>query len=209
MATELVMRAHDRVQLSKLVSGALRHFPQALGLKLDEEGFVSIEELVKAVRKREGYEWVRAEHIIALAQTDSKGRFEISGEKIRARYGHSLPVKICYPEAYPDTPLYHGTSSSNLESIKRLGLLPMKRRFVHLTSSFEDAAARASIHKDPVVLVIDPGRLKGRVKLYKAGRNVYVAPCVPPNSIVGVTPLSAVQRKGGAEWSKLPSSEQA
>lgn len=191
MAAELVISAHDRVRLSKLMSGVLRHFPQALGLKLDDEGFLSIGELAEALRRREGYEWVRAEHIIALAQTDPKGRFEISGCRIRARYGHSLPVRIRYPEAYPDTLLYHGTSLSNLESIEREGLLPMKRRFVHLTSSFEDAAARASIHRDPVVLVIDPSRLKGRVKLYRASKSVFVAPCVPPDSIRGVVPLSA------------------
>lgn len=177
--------------MSKLISGALRHFPGALGLRLDEEGFVSIETLAEAIKRREGYEWVLKEHIIALAQTDPKGRFEISEGKIRARYGHSIPVKIHYPEAYPDTFLYHGTSFFNLKSIRRLGILPMKRRFVHLTTNFEDAASRARSWRDPVVLVIDPKKLKGKVNLYKAGRDVYVAPHVPPDSVVSVISLGA------------------
>jgi len=201
VATELLIRAADRVRLSKLISGVLRHFPGKLGLTLDKEGFVSLEALAEAVRKREGYEWVRVEHIVALAQADPKGRFEISGGRIRARYGHSVPVRIRYPEAYPNALLYHGTSLSKLDSIMRRGLLPMRRRFVHLTAVFEDAAARARIHSDPVVLVIDPQTMKGRVKLFHAGKHVYVAPYVPPDSIVDVIRLcrNSAPTTGGPE----------
>lgn len=183
------MRAEERVKLSKMVSGVLRLFPDAVGLALDEEGFVSVGALAKAIGRRKGYERVSPEHIIALAQTDPKGRFEIREGRIRARYGHSVPVRIRYPEAYPDTLLYHGTSVSRLDSIMKRGLLPMRRRFVHLTASFEDAAARARIHSDPVVLVIDPRTVKGRTKLFRASWSTYVAPFVPLESIIEVIPL--------------------
>jgi len=187
--TIMLMGAAERVRLSKLVSGALRHFPHALGLELDAEGFVSVGRLVEAIRSRGGYEWVTEEHVVALAQLDPKGRFELRDGRIRARYGHSVRVSIGYPEEYPSSPLYHGTSKTNLPSIFKLGLLPGRRLFVHLSASFEDAAARARIHRDPVVLVVDPARLRGRSKLYRASERVYLSPRVPPDCIVGVVEL--------------------
>ncbi len=188
-AAELLMGAGERVRLSRLVSGALRHFPHALNLRLDEEGFVDLGELAEAVRRRPGYEWVRREHLLALAALDPKGRFEVRGGRIRARYGHSVRVRVSYAEEYPGAPLYHGTSASRLPSIMRRGLIPMRRLFVHLTTSFEDAAARARRHPDPVVLVIDPQRMRGRVPLYRASGRVYVAPRVPPDCIARVVDL--------------------
>lgn len=36
--------------------------------------------------------------IIALIQSDSKQRYEISGDRVRARYGHSVDVDLDHPE---------------------------------------------------------------------------------------------------------------
>lgn len=182
----LLFGAVERIKLSKLVSGILRHFHQALGVKLDAEGFAGVSDLAKAVSEREGCEWVRPEHIVALALLDPKGRFELRGGRLRARYGHSVQVRIEYPEEYPETPLYHGTSKSKLPSILRRGLLPMGRLFVHLSTDPTDAAHRAARFPDPVVLVIDPRRMRGRAKLYRASAKVYVAKLVPPECIVAV-----------------------
>lgn len=182
----LLLGAAERVKLSKLVSGILRHFHQALGVELDVEGFAGVSDLAKAVSGREGYEWVRTEHIVALALLDPKGRFELRGDRIRARYGHSVRVRVRYPEEYPDTLLYHGTSRSKLHSILERGLLPMGRLFVHLSVDPADAAQRAAKFPDPVVLVVDPRRMRGRAKLYRASAKVYVAERVPPECIVAV-----------------------
>jgi putative RNA 2'-phosphotransferase len=195
----LLLGAAERVKLSKLVSGILRHFHQALGVELDAEGFADVSDLAKAVSGREGYEWVRPEHIVALALLDPKGRFELRGNRIRARYGHSVRVCVRYPEEYPDTPLYHGTSRSKLPSILERGLLPMGRLFVHLSVDPADAAQRASRFPDPVVLVVDPRRMRGRARLYRASAKVYVAERVPPDCIVAVldrTKLAGFDRAG-------------
>jgi len=196
---QLLMGAAERVRLSKLVSGILRHFPHAFRVELDDEGFASVEELAEAVRKREGYEWVRPEHIAALALLDPKGRFELRDGRIRARYGHSVRVRVRYPEEYPGAPLYHGTSKSKLPSILERGLLPMGRLFVHLSVDPADAAQRASRFPDPVVLVVDPRRMRGRARLYRASAKVYVAERVPPDCIVAVldrTKLAGFNRAG-------------
>jgi putative RNA 2'-phosphotransferase len=180
---ELLLDGRSRERLSKLMSGLLRHFPEAGGLRLDPQGFVGIEELAEALR-RLGHQWVGEEHVRAVAELDPKGRFEVAGSAIRARYGHSIPVRIRYEVEYPAQPLYHGTSRSRLDSILSVGLLPMKRLYVHLTTSLEDALERARRFPDPVVLAVDPLCLKKRgLRVFKGGKNVYLVRRVPPDCL--------------------------
>jgi len=92
--TTLFLDGKRRLMLSKLLSGILRHFPYEVGINMNNEGYVDIDELVHAIKTRwknkELYKWVTREHIIAIALLDPKGRFEIRNNKIRARYGHSI-----------------------------------------------------------------------------------------------------------------------
>lgn len=184
----LVLDMRRRVRLSKLMSGLLRHYPWEARLSIDKEGWVSIDELVKGIknywRNKELYQWVTREHIVAIALLDPKGRFEINGDRIRARYGHSIDVKIEYTIEYPIEKLYHGTTTNKLASILREGLKPMKRRFVHMTTSYSDALENARRHGVPVVLMVDVKCLeKHDIPVYKASKNIYLAPRVPPECI--------------------------
>lgn len=188
----LILDPTRRLKLSKLLSGLLRHFPEVIGLELDKNGFTkqTIDELVYLIKTRwknkELYQWLRSEHVYAVVALDPKGRFEIRNNRIRARYGHSIKVEIAYNEAKDLPPkLYHGTSPEALKSILREGLKPMKRLKVHLTSSLEDAYHNALRKtKFPVILEIDTKSLmKEGIKVYKAGKNVYVVDYVPPQVI--------------------------
>ncbi len=183
----LFLDGRRRVLLSKLLSGLLRHFPWEAGLCLDENGWVSIDDLVRGIREkwrnRELYQWVTREHVVAIASLDPKGRFEVRGNRIRARYGHSVRVSIEYPIEYPPR-LFHGTSTDRLPRILREGLKPMKRMYVHTTTVYEDAVENARRHGAPVVLVIDTSCLKEKnIPLYKASDRVYLAPYIPRECI--------------------------
>ena len=187
--TTLFLDGRRRLKLSKLISGLLRHYPEQIGVKLSKDGYVSISDLVRGIREKwknkHLYQWVSKEHIIALAQLDPKGRFEIKDDKIRASYGHSIQVSV---EREPDRKvktLYHGTSESFLESIMKEGLKPMKRQWVHLTSSFDDAV-NVGRRKGgrTVVLVINAEELRKKgIEVYKAGKNVYLVKKVLPDCI--------------------------
>jgi len=89
-------------------------------LKIDREGWADLEELVESVktrwRNKHLYQWPTAEHVLAVAALDPKGRFEVRNGRIRARYGHSrsLNIAISYGLDRESTTLYHGTSASNL-----------------------------------------------------------------------------------------------
>jgi len=77
------------VRLSKFLSYLLRHHPEAMGLELDDAGWVSVEDLVSAAR-RQGRPISQADILEMLEQSEKK-RFTLSknGEFIRASYGHS------------------------------------------------------------------------------------------------------------------------
>lgn len=173
----------SRVKLSKFLSLVLRHKPWILGLELDEEGFVPIKDLIEAL-KRKGF-FLDEREVFLLVERDEKGRFEISGGKIRARYGHSIPVRIDYPEEKNVRVLYHGTPPRNIPRILKEGLKPMKRVWVHMSPSFEEAL-RVGLRrsKNPVVLEIDVEKMrKLGLKVYRASPKVFLSKEIPPECI--------------------------
>ena len=147
----------DYTKLSKEISYALRHAPWEYELELDSEGFVHVEQLINAINESSNYErpiTIRdLEHIIEISD---KKRHEIQGDKIRALYGHSIPMHISKDVLVPPDVLYHGTTHKALDSILNAGLKPMGRQYVHLSVD-TDTAIRVGKRRDndPVILVVD------------------------------------------------------
>ncbi|MDN5320511.1 MAG: putative 2-phosphotransferase [Thermococcaceae archaeon] len=178
------LRSSERTKISKLMSYILRHAPWEFDVEVDEEGFASIEEVVRAVKK--SYPWVKKEHILWIVENDPKGRFEIRGDKIRARYGHSFDVSLDHEEDVEVKVLYHGTPRRNLKNILREGIKSMKRKFVHLTTSKEEAYETGRRYgRDVVIIFVDAECLRKKgYKIYKAGKNVRIVKFVPPECII-------------------------
>ncbi|AEK73660.1 RNA 2'-phosphotransferase [Thermococcus sp. 4557] len=172
-----------RVKVGRLMAYILRHSPEEFGLKPDVEGFVPLSELVRALRTV--YPDVTEDFVWEIVERDSKGRYEIRGDKIRARYGHSFPVSLNHEEDRESRVLYHGTPRRNLERIMREGLKPMRRQFVHLSTSRSEALETGRRHgKDVVLLIIDAECLRRKgLRVYKAGKNVRIVEKVPPECI--------------------------
>lgn len=174
------------VELSKSVSYALRHAPWEYELEIDEEGWVSIEELLSALRYEKN-EWKNLT-IIDLAnivvQSD-KQRHEIKNDKIRALYGHSTPVKLLKELAEPPNVLYHGTSPEITELIYKDGLKPMNRHYVHLSVDIEMAIQVGNRKsKKPVILAVrSKDAYQNGVKFYKGNEHVWLADFIDPKYI--------------------------
>ncbi len=181
-----VLDGARRLRLSRLMSAVLRHVAPSFGLRINRGGWVPIRSLVEALKVR--CPWLKEEHVVAVAMTDPKGRFEVKGGLIRARYGHSLSVHIDYPEDASVNRLYHGTVKPRDELILREGIKPMKRRMVHLSPTIEDALLNASRWRGhPIVIEVDAERLRRMgFKVYRASPSVYLTPYVPPSCIVRV-----------------------
>ncbi|WP_048151803.1 RNA 2'-phosphotransferase [Palaeococcus ferrophilus] len=172
-----------RTRVSKLMAYILRHAPEEFGLRPDMEGFVPLGELVKALKT--AYPDVTEEFVRGIVENDPKGRYEIRGGKIRARYGHSYPVSLNHEEDTESRFLYHGTPRRNLPLILKEGLKPMGRQFVHLSASRTEAIETGRRHgRDVVLLVIDADCLRRKgLKIYRAGKNVRIVERVPPECI--------------------------
>jgi putative RNA 2'-phosphotransferase len=137
------------VRLSKTMSHALRHEPWLYELELDEEGWTPVADLLAALG-------VSRERLEDVVRDNPKQRFELAGDRIRARYGHSVPGRIVRAPGVPPARLYHGTAASVAERIRREGLRPMRRQYVHLSVTREMAESVGRRKGDGVtVLTVD------------------------------------------------------
>ena len=82
------------IELSKEISYALRHAPWEYELELNEDGWVSVKQLLVALR--EDNKWVDVEErdLEYMIKASEKKRYELKDGNIRALYGHSIPMKI-------------------------------------------------------------------------------------------------------------------
>lgn len=166
-----------RLKVSRYMSYLLRHNPE--NLKIDQHGFVDINKLLKKLEERFR---IDKEFIAKIVERSERRRFEIVGDKIRALYGHTIPVELEFEEDGTVKVLYHGTTPEAASRILREGLKPMKRSWVHLSPTIE-IATEVGLRRtgNPVILEIDAeAARKDGVRFYKATSNVYVCNTVLP-----------------------------
>ncbi|EMA28690.1 RNA 2'-phosphotransferase [Haloarcula japonica] len=185
-----VLDGARRRQLSKFVSGALRHFPEDANVELDEAGWTAFASLRNAVERK--YDWADGEALAGVIATDPKGRFErtgvgddsgsVAGGRVRAAYGHSVDVALNGTDDPVPATLYHGTAPRNVEPIREDGLKPMGRQTVHLSDSVATAREVGCRHADdPVVFVVDAGAMQADDRrIVKRGAETYTTARVPP-----------------------------
>ena len=196
---KLLMSGRDRLRLSKLTSYILRHDPKCIGLSIDKGGWIPISKLVRAIKERwihkELYQWVTEEHIIALAELDPRGRFEVRNGMIRARYGHNkaLDISIEYIEDNKVKTLYHGTVKDNVKSILSYGIMPMKRKYVHLAIDVSIACEIGGRHgRNAVYIIVDAECLRREGhKVMIASKVIRLTDYVPPKCIKEVKECSS------------------
>ena len=175
------MNEKEMVRLSKRMSNWLRHNPEAIGLTMDEAGWVLVDDLL-AQAAAHGRRFSRGQLETVVAE-NNKRRFEFddSGTLIRARQGHTVQVDLGYEPAEPPEVLYHGTAHNSLGHIWRDGLLPMNRHAVHLSPDTETAVKVGSRHGKPAVLAVAAARMHadGHV-FFVTGNGVWLVDAVPP-----------------------------
>lgn len=171
--------------LSKEVSYALRHAPWEYELEMDEEGWVSVSQLIDSLRNDSKWSDVHVDDLIKMIESSEKKRHEILGDRIRALYGHSVPMKIHKNEQKPPQILYHGTARKFLKSIYENGLLPKARQYVHLSQDIETAIQVGKRRDEqPIILVIDAAKAyKQGIKFYHGNEKVWLTDFIPAEYI--------------------------
>ncbi|MDP2766339.1 MAG: RNA 2'-phosphotransferase [Candidatus Methanoperedens sp.] len=177
-AGTLMLNDEQTERLGRFISGALRHFPDDLGLAMNQHGWVDVDVLCDAMRTR--YKWANKEKLFSIIESDEKGRYEVKGNKIRARYGHSVDIDLDYAEnTLPE--LYYGASREEVDILLEKGIRPIKQRYVHLSTSVEKANEVASIHtENPVLLVVNAEEARNDgVALLSATENIVLSEEIP------------------------------
>ena len=169
-----------KVKVSRYMSYLLRHNPE--NLKINRHGFVSLEDLVEKVKERFQ---IDKKFLFDIVEKSKRKRFEIVEDKIRALYGHTIPVKLELEEDKTVKVLYHGTTDDAASEILKVGLKAMKRRWAHLSPTIE-IATRIGLRrtKEPVILEIDAeAARKNGGRFLKATDTVYLCSYVQPEHI--------------------------
>ena len=169
-----------RLRVSKRLSLYLRHAPERIGIELGPGGWVDVDTLLDALREH-GFRVSRAELDEIVANNDKQRfAFDESGSRIRASQGHSVDVDLGLPPAEPPAELYHGTAQRFLTGIDEAGLLPMKRRHVHLSADVDTAIKVGTRHGRPVVLAVDAAAMARDGHVFHVSANgVWLTAAVP------------------------------
>jgi putative RNA 2'-phosphotransferase len=157
-------------RISKFLSLVLRHKPEHIGLTLDSAGWADVEELIAK----------------SLVEQAERIRFSFSddGKRIRANYGHSIPIRLEDEPEEPPEFLFHGTAVGSLPSIRRKGLGPGDRQYVHLVEDESAALEVGRRHGEPVVLRVEAREMfeKGH-EFYKTKSSIWLTKEVPAEYI--------------------------
>jgi putative RNA 2'-phosphotransferase len=174
------------VDLSRTISHALRHDPWLYELELDEAGWVPVDALLAALRaEKPAWEGLSESDLVQMMAEAEKQRFEMRDGRFRALYGHSTPQKLLKGPAAPPAFLFHGTAPKTVPLIRKDGLQPMGRQYVHLSA---DTATAVQVGrrkaKDPVILRIRAGEAHDAgVRFYRGNDMVWLADAVAPGFI--------------------------
>jgi putative RNA 2'-phosphotransferase len=182
-----LMNDRELDHLGRILTGVLRHFPEKYGLEVDEHGWIPVAKIVEAIgRQHRGYgHWLRVHHLIAIAESDPKGRYEVRDERIRATYGHTVDVKLDLPtENIPDQ-LFFPVTPEEATLVLEVGLRPSDRRMVHLSRTADDARAAGKVRTpSPVILIVDTQAARGAGSvIMQAGKTVFLVPNVAPEHL--------------------------
>ncbi len=170
--------------IGKLMSLALRHNPKVLNIELDENGWVSVDELIKGLNRKQIQ--MDMERLTHLVETNDKKRYRFNADKTKicANQGHSVEVNLNLKVIEPPHTLYHGTVNKFMASIREKGLIKGTRHHVHLSETKDTAISVGSRRGKPVILKVSAKLMHEQgFNFYKSENGVWLTENVPPKFI--------------------------
>lgn len=182
---DLEMLKKNGRRLGSALCRVLRHHPESIGVAMDKQAWVNIDELIYKFNEYHSGKkfYLNLPVLMELVRTDDKQRYGLremgTNLMIRCRQGHSIPwIEMDYREEVPPEILYHGTITTYLDSIMDKGLLPMKRQKVHLSKDIQSAkkvAARRGSKGNPIILQVNTALMAADgVTFYLADNDVWL-----------------------------------
>lgn len=182
------MDNQDLIRHSKFLSLVLRHRPQLIGIELDANGWVDIEELIQKMTAKGRI--IDRPTLELVVEKDNKKRYAIdfSQNKIRANQGHSVSIDLGYQPSTPPKILFHGTAKRFLNGIFLNGLQKKSRHHVHLSADLETATKVGQRHGKLVVLRINSLQMNDQgMDFFVTENGVWLTDHVPAEFLEVVT----------------------
>ena len=162
----------------RFVIRTLRHTARKNGIRIDRDGWGSIDSLLRLINSRPlqfqlWRDWT-VDDLDSQVSMDDFNRLSIDAGFIRANYGHSIDGVLPGFSSEPPLVLYHGTNAELLPDILSVGLHANRRYLVHLTSSQLYASEIASHFIQPAVLQVDTdAAITELAQFWKASSHVW------------------------------------
>jgi putative RNA 2'-phosphotransferase len=178
------MDEKEKKRISKFLSLILRHNPDTIGLRLDENGWADVGELIQ--KSADNGMPFSSEELEEVVFTNDKQRFAFTEDKtrIRANQGHSIGIDLELEAKAPPETLYHGTVERVLQNIMNEGLRKMERHHVHLSQDRKTAEKVGSRRGSAVILIVRSGEMsKDGFEFYLSENGVWLTDRVPARYI--------------------------
>ncbi len=180
------MKPHNTFsRFSKLLSYILGRRPYEFGLVLDENGFVSIQMLLKAIGEEKDWKFIRETHFHELLLQTFEPTIEISENGIRAVDRDHLPVHSISSD--PPKLLYVCIRRKAHAHVLEKGISPSAYSRIVLSAD-RDMALRMGRRQDSKAVLLSVSSHKCReqgVVFYQAGGFLFTAEYIPPKCFTG------------------------
>ncbi len=174
-------------RLGKFISYILCRKPEEFGLIPDQNGWVKIKELLKAICEEDGWRYVRKSHINEILLTLKKPPIEIKDAFIRAKNRDELATREIVE--FHDLPklLYSCVRQRAYPHVLEKGLSPAGTDYV-IMSKRRKMAERIGKRNDqaPVLLTIQVKKsFQKGASFKKAGEMLYLTDYIAPDCFTG------------------------
>lgn len=194
------MKTHNTLhRFSKLLSYVLGRRPYEFGLVLDENGFVSVQTLLKAIGEEADWKFIRETHFHELLIREPEPAIELKEKRIRSVDRSLLPIHTV--SADPPKLLYVCIRRKAHAHVLEKGISPSAYSRVVLSSD-RDMALRMGRRNDPKAVLLSVYSNKCReqgVLFYHAGGFLFTAGHIPPRCFTG--PALALERESKSQVS--------
>ena len=188
---KFIMSTRERDGMARKLALVLRHAPEKFDLEMDINGWIDVRDIVRKFKDggRRRQHWLRPHHLVAISETDPKGRYEVRGNMMRATYGHTVEIELDLPSSDIPDSLYYPCEPGEARNLVEVGISPGDRAHVHLSASIRHAAEAGRVHyDDPSIIEVDTARMVASGEtIWHAGVTVYLSESVAGEylSIVG------------------------
>jgi putative RNA 2'-phosphotransferase len=197
------MSDRESNSLGRMLALVLRHAPEKFGVEMDLNGWVNSRELSESIQKqRRHFHWLRGWHFEAIANADTKGRYQVEGEMIRATYGHSIELELDLPTDNIPEALYWPCETEAVDTHLELGITAGDRNHVHLSKTIANAMEAGHVRiSRPAILEVDTTRAiaDGQI-IWRAGTTVFLCEEMPADYLYHVGSDDPMIEEIVAQW---------